>query len=267
MAHDREYGAAGQLGLAVPPANLTVEPEMAMLLPAGVSLHTTRLGSASPSPRQRLLDYVRNLDGAIESFRGAPLEALMFACTGSSYLIGREAEGKLVAALSDARGVPVITAANAVLQTLRTLGSERIALVTPYPDWLTREACRYWDAAGLQIAAIETVPIGSEDTRAIYGLRSATAIEALGRLSPAGADAILLSGTGMPTLRAIKWAAETIGIPVLSSNLCLAWQVLDLLGVGPAPGVKAWAGHGWGDFVRAWLERVQPPEAPRGGKL
>jgi hypothetical protein len=33
----------------------------------------------------------------------------------------------------------------------------------------------------------------------------------------------LLSGTGMPTLRTVM--ANTLGLPVISSNLCLAWAM------------------------------------------
>ena len=45
-----------------------------------------------------------------------------------------------------------------------------------------------------------------------------------------GAEALLLSGTGMPTLGAIKQGAETLSIPVLSSNYCLAWALMDTIG-------------------------------------
>jgi maleate isomerase len=45
-----------------------------------------------------------------------------------------------------------------------------------------------------------------------------------------GADALLLSGTGMPTLGAIKQGAKTLSIPVLSSNYCLAWALMDTIG-------------------------------------
>ena len=37
------YGWRGRVGLIVPPANMTVEPEVADMLPKGVSLHATRL--------------------------------------------------------------------------------------------------------------------------------------------------------------------------------------------------------------------------------
>jgi len=41
-----------------------------------------------------------------------------------------------------------------------------------------------------------------------------------------GAEVILASGTGMPTLAALRrWRTES-RVPVLSSNLCLAWALL-----------------------------------------
>lgn len=51
-----------------------------------------------------------------------------------------------------------------------------------------------------------------------------------------GADAILLSGTGMPTLRTIS--AARAGIPVVSSNLCLAWMLANL--AGRASRIQTW---------------------------
>ncbi len=75
-----------------------------------------------------------------------------------------------------------------------------------------------------------TIDLGSQDTRRIYGLRSADALAALdGGVSDA-AEALLMSGTGMPTLSALAPAAMRIGRPVLSSNYCLAWALRRALG-------------------------------------
>ena len=55
-------------------------------------------------------------------------------------------------------------------------------------------------------------------------------------LDTADADVVLLTGTGMASLPALPALAERIGKPVLTSNLCLAWALLDELGLaGLAP--------------------------------
>ena len=92
-------------------------------------------------------------------------------------------------------------------------------------------------------------------TRGIYQLTTARVLDVFARLDLTGADAVLMRGTGMPTLRAMAQltgaasnlhagnggasgtsrrnatnALRTTGLPLLSSNLCLAWA-LDQAGV------------------------------------
>jgi maleate isomerase len=66
------------------------------------------------------------------------------------------------------------------------------------------------------------------DTHRIYELTSDDAYEALVSLTRHDVDAIVVSGTGMPTLQALRrWRSERgDSPPVLSSNLCLAWALL-----------------------------------------
>jgi maleate isomerase len=52
-----------------------------------------------------------------------------------------------------------------------------------------------------------------------------------GRWQNREADAYLITGTGLPTLRIIAQLSETLPGPVLSSNLCLAWATLREAGI------------------------------------
>jgi maleate isomerase len=47
------------------------------------------------------------------------------------------------------------------------------------------------------------------------------------------ADAYLITGTGLPTLRVVAELSKTLPGPVLSSNLCLAWATLRVAGIDP----------------------------------
>jgi maleate isomerase len=67
------------------------------------------------------------------------------------------------------------------------------------------------------------------------------------------ADAIVLTGTGMATLRAIPELARLSGKPVLSSNLCLAWALLKSL-----PWTVPFEPPQDGEFlIGGWTERLR----------
>jgi maleate isomerase len=216
-----EYGPA--IGIAVPQANTTVEPEFHLLLGASHTLLTARMTSPSADSSQRLIDYFNQLGQTLSQFDVAPLRVAGFACTGSSYLVGHRAETERLESLSAAAGFPVVSAAQSILAALRELGASRIAVLSPYPGELAEAGLRYWRSAGLTVTAWAGLPTDLLDTRQIYALRTAAVLQVLDTLDSSAADAVLLSGTGMPTLRAI--ASRRANAPVLSSNLCLAWQM------------------------------------------
>ncbi|MEO7385342.1 MAG: hypothetical protein ABIX37_00235 [Gammaproteobacteria bacterium] len=220
-----DYGPRARVGVAVPHSNPTVEPEMRALLPAAVGVYATRMTHPSNRVEDRLNHYIRHLPDAIRTFGEMPLAAFGFGCTGSSYLAGVTLEDDLVARATDVGGLPVITAARAIRSALTQLGCRSIALVSPYPATLAEAGYRYWEDAGIRIAARLRVDPDLSDTHRIYELTSDDALEALRRIDRTGADCLLASGTGMPTLRAIDTLSKEMEIPVLSSNLCLAWEL------------------------------------------
>ena len=186
--------------------------------------------SRAPTSVERLIDYYDRLDRTLDSYDVLRPDVFGFACTGSSYLVGAEREAAIVAGAEARLGCPFVTAAQAIVHALQALGVERVALLAPYPADIVEAGVAYWRAAGLSIVQVMTIDLGSQDTRRIYGLRSADALAALdGGVSDA-AEALLMSGTGMPTLSALAPAAMRIGRPVLSSNYCLAWALRRALG-------------------------------------
>jgi maleate cis-trans isomerase len=226
-----EYAPKGLIGVLTPQANTTVEPEFAILCPPGVGYLNARMVSAKRGMEERLADYGENIDTNIDQFGNAPITALALAVTGASYLIGRDAEDALVERIRSERGLPLVTAARAVCDALALLDAKQVALISPYPESLTAKSAAYWASRGFSIGDIVQLQTDADSFHPIYSMPSDAAAKALAGLKNTGADAIVLLGTGMPTLAPIAqcagsgdWSADWSGPPVISSLFCVAWR-------------------------------------------
>ncbi len=242
------YAPRGLLGVLTPQANTTVEPELMALLPPGTAMLNARMTSGKPTIVARLLDYLASLDAWCTQFANAPVGAIAFACTGASYYAGVAEEEAAVARITAARGVPFVTAGQAVRDAFRVLGATRIGLVSPYPDDLTQAAIAYWTAMGFEVARVSSSPLQGGVFHPIYAMSGEGAHATLMALDPAGLDAIAMLGTGMPTLAPIARTPFHGGVPVLSCMLALAWRsVCALDGAEPTrDNLLGWVrGEGW----------------------
>ena len=223
-----------RIGVGTPQANPTVEPEFRRLLPTDIDYYVTRLISGATDARQRLIEYIEDLPAHLSAYESLRLDGFAFACTGSSYMVGAAWENQIAAQVGAETGYPIVTATMAISAALDRRGVKRLALISPYPDWLTEASIGYWTEAGYDIVGVTRVEIGGEDTAAIYGLARDSACRALAEADLSAADAVLLTGTGLPTLATIARAQPQSSIPILSSNLCLAETVLARHGREPA---------------------------------
>jgi len=220
-----DYGPRARVGIAVPHTNPTVEPEMRALLPPSIGVYATRLTHPSPRVEERLNHYIRHIPEAIGTFGEMKLAAFGFGCTGTSYVAGLELEDRLTTEAIERTAIPVITAAQAIRAALKDLGCTSIALLSPYPEALAEAGYRYWEAAGIRIVDRLRVDPALTDTHRIYELTSDDALAGLRRLNTSEADCLVASGTGMPTLRALRTLSAETELPILSSNLSLAWAL------------------------------------------
>ncbi len=248
-----EYAHLGLIGTLTPQANTTVEPEFAMLLPPGIASIAARMTSPAPAMPDRLRAYIRQLPAWIAQFADARLAVIAFACTGASYLVGREAEHALIAETQAQAGVPVVTSGLAVVAALNALSARHVAFVSPYPQALTDASMAYWASFGIVASQVVHVSATGGGDHPIYGLGAADVGDSVRALDDAtGFDAIVLLGTGIPTLRVIRDHPRAGGAPVLSCTLATAWRcVLTIGGESPsAANLLRWIDR------PAWAHRV-----------
>jgi maleate isomerase len=217
----------------VPAGNPTIEPELYRMAPRAVTIHFARLESLAGEPgaadgmERRTLGYLDSVPAAIKSLAALRLGVVVLAHTAVSYLGGFAAERALLARIASLSGARSLTAATAIAEALSHLGARRVALATPYPATIADAGRRYWEAAGFEIAAHH----GLDGVTNIYEETEARAY-ALGRAADApAADAVLISGTGLPTAGIVERLERDLGKPVVTSQTATLWRALRLGGV------------------------------------
>jgi maleate isomerase len=234
------WGFRARLGLLVPHAAIGSESELAAMAPDGVSIHATRVplgvmragGLMDPSIA---LDPVRAfadpplVDEAAELLAAAPLHAIGFAFTSSSYVRGA-ADDEILRQRLEARthGIPVAISSVSAVLGLRALGAHRIALVDPpwFPPELTALGVDYFTGQGFAVVHAAAAGVPSEQ-RAI---NPGQLFEWVREHVPAEAEAVYIGGNGLRAVGVIQALEEDLRIPVLTANQVLLWHLLHLAG-------------------------------------
>jgi len=225
-------GWRARLGFLVPPGNPTVEPEMQELTPPGVSVHFTRMnahGAAGTHEGQdeRNRSQIESIEACSQLLAMVSPQVIVMAHTATSYTLGRVAEAALVERMERLVGTRFITAFGSVLAALDHLGAKRIAYGTPY-----NEATTLQGKAHLEAHDIEVVSYGNlANVRNIYEENDERAYSIARAVDRPDADAVFLSGVGMPTLGALQALEDDLGKPVLSAASAMMWNALRIAGV------------------------------------
>jgi maleate isomerase len=222
-----------RIGLLLPSSNSTQEPEIYKTLPAGWSLHTTRL-QLSDIEADSTLRIVEQLEDASRKLADADVDIIMLAATAPSSRMGIGYDQELIKRISAASGKPATTASTALLEALRALGAKKIVLGAPWTDAVNETIASFMEANGFQV--LDHQAVGLVRNLEVGLLDSQTAYDMARKIDRPDADAVMLACGNWNTLGIVDRLERDLGKPVLTTNGVSVWHCLKLLGAGPLTG-------------------------------
>jgi len=222
-------GAKATLGLIVLQTDETVENDFRRLFAdPEVALHVTRIPSGAEVTAETLAAMEAELPAAARLLpASAAFDAIGYCCTSGATVIGPSRVHDLVA--SAARTRSTTDPLTAVTGALAALGARRVAVLSPYIEPVADRIAAALASRGFTVPAALT--FGEEAEAKVARIDPASVREAalyLGRSTEA--DALFLSCTNLRTLDVLAEIETALGLPVVSSNQALAWDMSRLSG-------------------------------------
>lgn len=219
---DGGAGATGRFGLIVLSTDETIEAEARYVLhrPGFAVFHARIPAHALVTPATLKLMEAEMPQTAAQLPLG--LDAIGYACTSGATVIGPERVESLVQSVHP--GTPVTNPMTSVVRALYHLKARRIALVTPY---LPSVSASLRDLlAGAGIDTVVEFSFNQEEDKTVALIAEASTLAALRMAGRAEVDAIFTSCTNLRTFGILEQAERETGMPVVSSNQALLWNML-----------------------------------------
>lgn len=235
--------ALPRLGLIVLQVDETVEQDFRRLFaPEVAQIHVSRIPSGAELTPDSIAGMKTALPDAARLLPSArPLDVVGYACTSGTTLIGAARVRDLI--LQSTRTQAVSDPLSAALAHCRALGLERIGIVSPYIASVAEPIRAAFEAAGFMVP--DRLSFGEEIEARVARIAPASIADAARTLARRTAlDGIFLSCTNLRTLGLLEPLARELGLPVLSSNQCLAWHMAKLSGVALPATLKGSLPHG-----------------------
>ncbi len=229
-----ESRGRARFGVLVPFTNTNLEPDMALMVPPGVSLHVARMGGYDedeiPDENQMHGLGAADLDEPLHLLMGAKPDVVFYGCTSATLTHGPEFDHELSARISAESGAKTVTAAGALAHALSTLGAKRIGFASPYVPAINDMAIGFLAKLGFETIQRAEVTETLDNTG--QGALDPDAVFQLGLAADhPEADVLVLSCTDMRSVETLARLEDAVGKPVISSNQAMLYQALHFLNI------------------------------------
>ncbi|GGQ94708.1 decarboxylase [Streptomyces griseorubens] len=156
------------------------------------------------------------LAAGLEELRLAGAEAVVWACTSGSFVLGWDGARDQVRRLALAAGMPASSTSFAFVHAIREIEVRRVAVGATYPDDVAQLFADFLRAGGAEVTGVRSSGIVTAAEVGTWGERELFAL-ARAADSP-DAEALLLPDTALHTVAHIPPLEKELGKPVLTAN-------------------------------------------------
>lgn len=217
------YGLRATLGMMLPSVNTIAEPQIAAMLPAGVSLHTTRLRLIESN----MLSMLDRLEEAVGLIADAHVDRIIFHCTAVS-MHSPEIVGEITRRVAAVTSIPLVITSEAIVAALRALQASKIVLMTPYAPATNEREVRFLDHHGITVLRERGLGLEGPQFAAVEPEQWYREVMAL---RDPQADAYFISCTAVRSADVIDALERDLGRPVITSNQGMLWGALRAAGI------------------------------------
>lgn len=218
------YGTRAKIGMMFPSANFVAEPQMNAMLPAGVSLHATRLHLDNDN-FMSMLDRTEEAAGLLAD---AEVDVIAFHCTGVT-MYDLTVVDQVKRRIASVTPTTTVVTADAVVDALGRFDAKHIVLVTPYLQDTNEREKAFLAHHGVTVLADRGLQLTS--AAAFGAVTPQQWYEHVLALRRPDADAYFLSCTAIKSSEAIEALEAELGKPVISSNQVVLWSALRAAGM------------------------------------
>ena len=216
-----------RIGMMIPSVNFVADPQIQMMLPQGVQLHTTRMKLVG-STDEELHDMVKDVDRCAELLADADPHRILFHCTAAS-TVSTEMGPKICARIKEVTGIPATDTAEALVAAFKALGVRKIVLVTPYPRNVNEHEVEFFGHFGITV--LREHGLGLFGGREFARVEPAQWYRLVMQHRHEEADAYLISCAQVRAAEVIEVLEHDLQRPVLTSNNAVAWRCLRQSGI------------------------------------
>jgi maleate cis-trans isomerase len=135
------------------------------------------------------------------------------------------------AQVSQALGIPVVTAVSSCIAALKALGARKLVVMTPFDVPMNEKLTNELERAGLKVLSCPPFKDPAFGASSKVGPEEVLASTVKAFSGANGADGIYFQGARLDPLPIIGKLEEQLGVPVVASNPAMLWHILSRLGV------------------------------------